>query len=176
MKKAQRFIALLTVVFMIISKITVFSLADDSQQVDIWSMTPQERTDWIIENVEPTYVGTLKPGVERSGWRYTEQHITYYRPYSNAGRMTTQLKFLYNSTNETLTDWGTVKYTVEDDVGGLITLDGYTVYKINDGNWKITYDAEIVMDLGACFVSHIYNVYGTGEYAFWDASSIDYCR
>lgn len=171
MKKIKRLAALLVAFMMLCSQAIGFAAAEEPE-TDIWSMTSVERGLWALENMDPTYVGTLEPGMARDTWLYTNTHTTYFRPDSNSGRMVTRLKFLPNASYTKLLDWGIDRYSVTDSLGGIITTDDVIVYKVSDEIWQITFDATITTGVGVCYVSHIYHVYASGTYAFRDPHTV----
>lgn len=167
----KRKLAALLSVLMLLSQATVFAVAAEPVDAalsipDRSSMSHEEWVDWIIENVEPTYVGTAQPGNERSTWFYPNTQTTYY---ASSYYARTRLKFMTDMGE--IADWDTMIFTATSPFPELITYDPVTCYPVNDANYKITYDFSMPTLGGVYYVSHIYNIYGDGEYAFWDVFS-----
>lgn len=167
----KRKLAVLLSVLMLLSQATVFAVAAEPVDAalvipDRSSMSHEEWVDWIIENVEPTYVGTAQPENARSSWIYTSIQMTYY---SNPYYAKTRVKFMTD--NGEIADWDTAIFSATSPYPDLITYDPVTCYPVNDANYKLTYDFSMPTLGGVFYVSHIYNIYGDGDYAFWDVSS-----
>ena len=159
---------LIVLVCLTASSSSVFALSSNETPMpyDPIHMTIDERFAWVVENLEPVYIGYASHE-DRSETLYTPLKTSYAgSSMVNYGKLETRVWFTCNDALTNVTDWGTSVFRATPYLGAAVDTDSSSARLSND-NVRIVYEAWFAHYEGAFFVEHWYNVYGDGRYAIY---------
>lgn len=165
MKKTRLIAALMAMLILPLQTIEFAASADTGvKPYDPRTMTLEERSQWVYENVEPVYSGQAEQ-IARSEWLVTTTEVTPIGPNHDypVARLETQLTFLCNDSFTEVIDWSTLKFQ-PIAIGTALFDTEYVDNRLYPDNVSVVFTVWTACDAGAFVTEHWYNLHGRGAY------------
>lgn len=172
--KRMKKITILTMIFAFIMHSISFASTRHVtlDEYDPRTMTLEERSKWVDENVPATYYSSYTSPISPFGangeWIYTSTKTSSVGPSQyTVGKLTTRVKYTVNASQYSVEDWATEVFRARSiSAYGLLTDTNIdSCWMDEPGNYRIIYQAWFADPSGAHFIEHWYNLHGNGNYS-----------